>query len=163
MEEKTPVVEETPSRLIIIYELVFGSFEAISGFGILFFGQKLLGIYTGLRTSELIQDPDDLTVRLAEKILPNLFTHRIYIALLLILFGAVKLTSGVGLIYKKAWAEHLLVIFLVVLIPFEAGVIIRHFSIMDVIYLMIDIVIVLYLIKLKPREYFSRLAKDIRS
>jgi uncharacterized membrane protein (DUF2068 family) len=150
-------------KVIIVYELLFGLFELVSSLGIFLFGNRLLDTYNYLVSKELVEDPNDLTVRLTEKIIPNLFGHHIYIAFLLLAFGLIKITSGIGLIYKKVWAEHLLVIFLVILIPFELVALLRRFSIADLAYLLVDIAIVLYLIKFKPLEYYKRLVSDLKS
>lgn len=161
MKENSKPEAKVP-KVIIFYELLFGFFELISFLGIVLLGKRLLDIYNYLVNIELIEDPNDLTVRITEKIIPNLFDHRVYIALLLLAFGVIKITSGVGLLYKKVWAEYLLVIFLVMLIPFEGIALIKHFSIADLIYLAGDIVIVAYLVKFRPIEYFQKLVKDFR-
>lgn len=148
-------------KIIIAYELILGLFELISGLGILLFGNKLLDIYNHIRNTELIQDPNDLMVKLTEKLVPNLVSHHISVALLLTAFGVIKISSGIGLIYRKVWAEHLLIVFLIILIPFEIVGLLRHFSLADLGYLVVDVAIVTYLVHFKPVDYLHRLKGDL--
>jgi|SRR5581483_9585828 len=149
--------ETNVPKTIIVYELLLGLFEFISGFGILFFGKSLFGIYEQMKNAELLEDSNDLFVKIFEKFIPNIFQHRYYLAFFLLSMGAVKIASGIGLIYKKEWAEHLLIIFLTVLIPFDLVGEAIHFSLFKTIYLAINIFIVLYLINFKPIEYQQKL------
>lgn len=141
------------SNLIIIYELILGTFEVVFGVGLLFLWNTLLSLYYQMSSGELLEDSNDLIVRSIEQVLPHLFAHRYYIALLLVALGVVKISSGIGMYYKKEWANHLLVALLVVLIPFDISEMIIHFSVFDLGYLLIDILIVLYLIHFNPRQY----------
>lgn len=162
MNEKSKAEANVP-KIIIAYELVFGFFELLSSLGIFILGNRLLDIYNFFVNRELLQDPNDLTIRLTEKVIPNLFNHHIYIALLLLTFGVIKITSGIGLIYKKLWAEHLLIIFLIILIPFEFVALLRHLSVADLIYLAVDVTIVAYLIQFRPVQYYQKLVRDLKT
>lgn len=156
MEKETKV-----PKTIIAYELLFGIFEFISGFGILLFGKSIFGVYEHMKNAELLEDSNDLFVKITEKFIPNLFQHRYYVALFLLSMGVVKIVSGIGLIYKKEWAEHLLIIFLTILVPFDLIGEVNHFSIFKSVYLAINIFIVLYLVHFKPLEYQKKLRSYI--
>src|SRR5258706_10408205 len=115
-------------KTIIAYELFLGFFELISGLGIFFFGKSLLGIYEHMRNAELFEDSNVLFIKISEKLVPNLFQHRYIIAFFLVTLGVIKMVSGIGLIYNKEWAEHLLIIFLTLLIPVDIYGVLVHFS-----------------------------------
>jgi len=144
-------------KIIIVYELALGFFELVSSLGMLFFGKSLLGIYETLKSAELIEHPNDLFIQITEKLVSNLLSHRLYIILLLSLLGITKIITGIGLLYKKAWAEHLLILFLSFLILFDLYELAFHFSYFQALFLIINILIVFYLVRFKPVEYLRRL------
>lgn len=149
------------SNLIIIYELILGVVEITTASALIIFGKRLLETYENLKDAELLENPNDLIVKVTEGIIPNLFQHHIYIALLLLAFGGVKIASGIGLIYKKIWAEHLLIGLLLLLIPIDLASMLFHFSIEKLLYILINTLIVLYLIEFKPIEYYNRVRRQL--
>lgn len=150
------------SDIIILYELMFGSFELMFGLGIVFFGQVLLTLYERIIDTELPEGSNAIVVKISENLVPNLLHHRYYIAFLLLGLGIVKVTSGIGLIYKREWAKHLLIIFLTGLIPFDIFAILHHVSFFTLVNLAVNILIILSLIQFQPVPYFKDLYGYIR-
>lgn len=150
-------------KIIIIYELLLGLFESVIGAGLFFFGKDLLNFYNQLAVTELLEDPHDLFVNLTEGLIPKLFEHHIYIAILLLAFGVVKITSGMGLLYKREWGKHLLIGLLVILIPVDSYDLIKQVSLFKIAYLLIDVVIALYLIDFKPKQYIGELRDFLKN
>lgn len=154
-----PSTEETPSKFVIIYELISGTFEFLFGAGVLLFGKQIIGFYMNLKAKEILEDPDDLLIRFTQVLIPTIYDYKTYIALFFVVLGIVKLTSGIGLIYKKVWANHLLVGLLTILIPFDFIGVIANFSYIKLINLILDALLILFLVRFRPIDYYRKLRK----
>lgn len=61
-------------------------------------------------------------------------------------YAAIFLTEGIGLLLRKRWAEMLTVIVTASFIPLEVYHLVRHFSAMKIVVLVINAAIVVYLV-----------------
>ena len=75
-----------------------------------------------------------------------------------IVFAALLLIEGFGLVFERLWAEYLTVAETAIFIPFELFEITRHCTITRVSILLINIAIVLYLLMTILRKSISRRA-----
>lgn len=148
-------------KVVIIYELVTGFFETISGLSLVLFGHKLLNLYVSLNNAELLESSHGSIAYLAEKLIPNLFEHRIYIALTLMAIGITKIISGIGILLNKWWADHLLVVLVLTFIVINSLESLVAYSIIKFIFLIVNILIFLYLVQFQPVRYLKHLLKSL--
>jgi uncharacterized membrane protein (DUF2068 family) len=80
-----------------------------------------------------------------------------------ILYGLLELVEGVGLFMRKRWAEWLTVIATSLLIPFEIYELVSHPSWLKSAGLVVNVLIVLYLIKVVRERNRSRSAHAARA
>lgn len=151
------------SKFIIAYKFILGAIELVLGLGILLFGKQVLGVYQNFKNGELLEDPHDLLVNTLEKIIPYIFQHQGYIILILISIGLVKIIGSVGLLYHKHWGLDLLIGLTFLLLPFDSYNFVASPSFAKFSFLVINILIALYLVNFKPKEYFSTLKERIKS
>lgn len=140
----------TTSGAVILYELVAGILELILGSGLALFGRSILKIIDNLRNSGIIANSPAVVAGTIERLIPYLFEYRAYLALFLIALGLGKIVSGIGLYHKREWARHLLVALLLASLPLDGVSLIRHFSLLKILYLSINVAIIAYMAKLKP-------------
>lgn len=160
MKDSLTPVSKVP-KAIVVYELFIGLIETVSALSLIVFGKNILSTYENFVNSEMFEEANDLIVKLMENMVPNLFKHRNLIIFTLLIMGLIKLISAYGIFRKKIWAEHLLILFLTFLIPFEFVSIIVRFSLFEVMFFVVNIMIVLILVKFKPREYYTKLIEDL--
>lgn len=151
------------SRIIILYKIVSGLLELILGMGIMVFGNQLFRVYINFRRQELLEDPHDLLVRLLEKFVPYLWENHGYIIFILFALGIVKVAGSIGLLYRKHWGLDLLVGLTVLMLPFEGYNLLRHLSLTNLLYFVINLGIAFYLVNFKPRQYYHHLKRRIRT
>lgn len=155
--EKEIEKEFHASWYIILYKLILGILELISGIGIIIFGDKILEYYSTDLARELSEDPHDILAQVTSAIIPHLFGHNTYIVFYLIILGIAKIAGSIGLIYKKNWGVDLLVGLTLVMLPFQLVNLVLHPALFDFLYISFGILISLYLIEFKPRAWISRL------
>src|SRR5579884_2302344 len=111
MTGKVNISRKNTSKLIAVYEIAHGSVDTIFGVLLTFFNQNLLNGYNHYKAGELLEDPNDLFVRIADKYLPTLFQHNVLIPIIIYLvgFGLARVISGIGLLQNKEWGKHLLI------------------------------------------------------
>ncbi len=146
--------DQEVSALIIGYEFALGLIETLLGLGIVFFGKAVIAQYQTLRDSEFLNEGHDLLVDLLQKVIPYVSDHRVYVSVLLLALGLVKIASSIGLWMGKKWGKHLMIGLLVVLIPFDVVGILKHPKLLELIYLLIDVLIILFMTGFKPHHYF---------
>ncbi len=151
------------SRYIIAYKFILGLLETVLGLGIIIFGKKLFEVYLNFRNNELLEDPHDLLASTTEKVVPYLFMHRDYVILVLLLLGLSKMIGAWGLWHHKHWGLDILVVVTIILLPFEVLNLIRHPSLLNSAYFIINLFIALYLVNFNPKGYFEGLKQRIRS
>jgi len=142
------------SKTVVIYKLITGIIELLLGLSILFFGRNIAKIYTHYKVKELLEDPHDLLITVIEKIVPFLSHHRVYFMLFLIMFGLVKVIGAIGLLYDKEWGLDLLIIFFVLMLPFDVYTLFSHPTFLKAIYFLINVFITMYLVEFRPHTYF---------
>lgn len=150
------------SWYIIAYKFAFGFVEFLLGAAITLFGRQALVWYRAYAVQELSEDPHDILVRLTQTIIPNVLTHRTFLAFYLIVLGGAKLAGAIGLMYKKDWGADLLVTLTLIMFPFQFIALIRHPSLPDFLYVFIGLFIAFYLINFRPHEWVKRIAHKVR-
>ena len=73
------------------------------------------------------------------------FNHITLLAVSGLLYAALEATEGVGLAFRRRWAEYLTVIATGLLIPYEAYEVIRHITLFKVGALLLNLAVVGYL------------------
>lgn len=149
------------SIYVIAYKFVLGVLELILGLGIVIFGNQILRLYFNFRSQELINDPDDLIIRLVERVLPYFLAYKGYIILILVILGLVKIVGAVGLYYKKHWGLDLLIGLTFLLLPFDLAALLQHSTWTKVFYFLINLLIALYLVQFHPTTYFKNLKERL--
>jgi uncharacterized membrane protein len=147
------------SWYIIAYKAIFGLTEFLLGTGIIFFGQAALRWYRVVTIAELSEDPHDVLVRVTAHVVPTILTHNTFIALYLILLGAAKIAGAIGLIYKQHWGVDLLVGLTFIMLPFQIIQLAMHPSLPDFLYIVTGLLIALYLVNFRPRQWARRVAQ----
>ncbi len=150
------------SRGIIIYKFVLGLVELLLSIGIMVYGKKMYIIYAHFRSQSLLEDPHDLIVVVTEKFLPYLLMHRGYLILILFILGVVKMIGAVGLYYRKHWGLDLLVGLTFILLPFELYQLLSKFTLLKLIFLVINGFISLYLVEFRPKDYFTSFKERVK-
>lgn len=160
-EKETIKLEEEfhVSKFIIFYKFILGLSELILGLGVLILGKRAVVLYNSFKTGQLFEDPNTLLIHIAEKLLPYIFSHRVYIILVLVLLGLAKIIGAIGLVYKKTWGLDLLLFVTLLILPFQLFSFIRKPSLFDFIYILVGIFIVFWLVNFKPNEYIQKLKK----
>ncbi|MDD5370939.1 MAG: DUF2127 domain-containing protein [Anaerolineaceae bacterium] len=150
------------SWAVIAYKFLFGLFETISGFGILVWGGKAHDYFLRVIARELTEDPHDVLATLTFRVLPNLLAHHLYLAIYLILLGSAKVAGAIGLIKHKNWGVDLLVGLTIVMLPFQVINLLNHPDAIETLYFSVGLLIALYLINFRPREWVSRITDQVR-
>lgn len=150
------------SQVIIVYKFVLGFFELILGLGILFGGKQILDLYENFKSQEILEDPRDLFITVIEKLLPIILHHQTFIILALIALGVVKMIGSIGLWYRKHWGLDLLVGLTIILLPFELYQLFPKPSLLKLSYFLINILIALYLVEFKPKDYFAKFKNRVK-
>jgi uncharacterized membrane protein (DUF2068 family) len=89
--------------------------------------------------------------------LHNLHAHQLKIAAAVAIgYGTLELVEGVGLWLDQVWAEYLTVIATSLLIPFELYELVRRPSLWKAGGVLVNVVIVLYLLRLLRRRLAAR-------
>jgi uncharacterized membrane protein (DUF2068 family) len=84
-----------------------------------------------------------------------------HLAGLTIGYGAIFVTEGIGLLFKKRWAEYLTMLVTLSFVPLEVSELWKHFTALKLALLVINIAIVVYLIVMLKRQPDS--SSDARS
>jgi uncharacterized membrane protein (DUF2068 family) len=152
---QTSVSAKAPAReagatgilLIGIFKLVKGLLLVAVGIGALKLLHKDIGEVVHHWVDILRVDPD------------NDFIHRILVKVLAVtpkqleelsvgtfFYASLLLTEGIGLLMRKHWAEYFTVITTAAFIPLELYELAKHFTLMKLLVLAINIAIVWYLV-----------------
>lgn len=163
MPKKNIEEEYHVSQVIIIYKFILGFFELLLGLGILFGGKQILDLYENFKSQEILEDPHDLLITVVEKLVPFILHHQTFIIFALVALGIVKMIGSVGLWQRKHWGLDLLVGLTIILLPFELYQLFPKPTLLKLSYFLINILIALYLVEFKPKDYFTRLKKRVKS
>jgi uncharacterized membrane protein (DUF2068 family) len=136
-------------RLIILERLVKSAVLVVLAISLLAFGRHG-------RLSELTQYVEDqFNLSAGHGVITTLLTraldfigrypHVTGLAIAAILYAALESTEGVGLAFRRRWAEYLTVIATAVLIPFEVNELLHRVTVLRVLALAVNVAIVVYL------------------
>lgn len=67
-------------------------------------------------------------------------------------YAALCLTEGIGLMLEKRWAEYLTVVLTASMLPWECFELTRHFTVVRVVVLLLNILVLVYLVWLLRRK-----------
>lgn len=133
-------------RGIAVFKLVKGLLFLIVGFGVTtFFHKDMAEQVTGwMRLSWLRQENRDIGVLLSWLFGLSRRDVGILEASILV-YGALLLVEGLGLLLLKRWAEYLTVLSTAVFIPLEVWSDVRHFGLIKTVILFLNLLAVWYL------------------
>ena len=98
-------------------------------------------------------DPQRPFIRHIVAKLGHLRQHEVQLfGVLAVGYAALEVTEGVGLFYRKRWAEWLTVVATSLLIPFEVYELVRHPSVLKGVGIAVNVVIVAYLVRVVRRK-----------
>ncbi len=136
-------------KVIIIERIVKAIVLIVLGIGLLVAGRK------GWLDTWATYAQDQLNLSVGRNIILQLllrlvayigaFNHITVLAVSAIVYAALEATEGVGLAFRRRWAEYLTVIATGVLIPYEAFEVIRHVTLFKVGALLLNLAVVGYL------------------
>lgn len=144
------------SIYILVYKFVLGLFELLAGTSIWLFGSQLFQVIQRSLIRELSEDPHDLLAGISERLLPNVFSHNAYLITSLIILGLAKMAGAIGLLYRRNWGADLLVGLTLLMAPFQIVNLLMHPGIFDLLYLIVGLLIAMYLMGFRPREWMAR-------
>lgn len=131
--------------LVILYELFTGILESATGLGLIIFKEEIQEFYVNLRDTGFLDSYHRFFTDLLSRLIPFVVDHHIFIGIFLVCLGLGKLVSGVGLMYRQLWAEHLLIGLLLVFLPLDFFELLRHPSLVKIMFILTNLLIVLYL------------------
>lgn len=145
------------SRWIIGYKFILGFIEIWLGIGVIIYGQRIINLYREFKTKELLENPHDLLITIADKFFPIFIQHRFYIVSFLLLIGIAKVIGAIGLYYRKYWGMDILIAVTVILLPFDIFTFVKNPTLLKAIYIAINAFIALYLVNYNPKKYIEHL------
>jgi len=129
------------------FRLVKGILLLALGFGLLKLMNRDLASHIQTWMQHWHVDPDNRYLRHFVSKLSHLNSRNITLVSAATLFyGGLFITEGVGLLMRKRWAEMLTVIATASFIPLEIYHLVRHFSPVKIVVIIINAAIVVYLI-----------------
>ena len=131
--------------VVVFYELIIGCFEALLGFGLIIFGEELTELYQNMLETGVLDSPHTFTLTIVQKYAPYLSNHHLFLGLYLLIVGVIKVVCGYGLSQRHRWADYLLVALLLVFLPFDILGLTNHPSIGRILFVLANILIMIYL------------------
>jgi uncharacterized membrane protein (DUF2068 family) len=139
--------------LIGLFKLLKGLLLVAAGVGALRFLHKDLAVSVNHWVDVLRIDPEN---RFIHPILAKIFAispkQLRELSVGTFVYAAVLLTEGIGLLLRQHWAEYFTVISTGIFIPLEVYELVRHFTALKVLVLLVNVAIVIYLIVQLRRE-----------
>jgi uncharacterized membrane protein (DUF2068 family) len=136
-------------KLIAGFKLFKGILLLIVGAGVLTFVNKDIEELTMHWVSVLRADPDNKIIHWVLVKLWNLDDRKLQqISAGSFFYAAMLLTEGIGLLYRKRWAEYFTVIATGSFIPLEVYELFRHVTPAKIIVIVVNVLIVVYLVRL---------------
>ncbi|MCX6737932.1 MAG: DUF2127 domain-containing protein [Candidatus Parcubacteria bacterium] len=138
-------------RIGMWWRMLYGFLRLISGLFLLHLvGTPLADIFYKIMSHELIEDPNDLLIRVIGPLLQNFsFTVNYFIAVYLVLWGIIDIFLSVNLLKRKKWAFPISIYAIGILVLYE----IYRFSYTHSFVLACVIIIDIILIWLIRKEY----------
>jgi len=141
--------------LIIGFKALFGILYVAVAIGVFSFINQDLEELASRLVDLFNLDPDnryiDAVLTMVPSITPQLLKQ---IAVGTFLYGSLELVQAVGLYYRKVWAEWLIIVATILLIPVEVVEIVKHATPIKFGVLVINILIVLYLFIRHRKQLF---------
>lgn len=144
-----PVDERSPRVIVAIgvFKLLKGVLLIATGIGALSLLHKDIAAVVTHWIEVLRVDPDnDFINNLLSRVFSITPKQLKEISAGTFFYAALLLTEGVGLLMRKHWAEYFTVITTAGLIPLEIYELVRHFTAVKVLVLVVNVAIVVYLI-----------------
>lgn len=142
--------------LIIGFKALFGVLYVAVAIGVFSFINQDLDALASRLVDTFNLDPDnryiDAILTMVPSITPQLLKQ---IAIGTFLYGSLELIQAVGLYYRKVWAEWLIIVATILLIPVEVVEIIKHATPVKFGVLVVNILIVLYLFVRHRKQLFA--------
>ena len=145
--------KRSPLRLIGAFKLLKGLLLAAVALGGLHYVDRDLADAGFHLARRLHLDPEG---RVAEPVLrrlagvdPRMLTR---FSLSALVYAALLLTEGIGLLLAQRWAEYLTIVATASLIPLEIYELVRHPNVTRVTVLVVNLAIVIYLVRRVRRE-----------
>ncbi len=152
----------TLTKIAIFYKILLGIIEFIFGLGLLVLGLQLYEMFNRFINTHAIQDSDDIFLIITNQYVPILLQHRYLISIIFLALGLSKIMGGLGMLYRKVWAKHLLISFMLAFIPYDLVGFIRSPTLFEAVYLVFSIVLVLYFMDFRPRQYWHEVRDMVR-
>ena len=146
---KAPAKETAATGILLIgiFKLVKGLLLVAVGIGALKLLHKDIAEVVDHWVTVLRVDPDnDFIHRILVKVLAVTPKQLEELSIGTFFYASLLLTEGVGLLMRQHWAEYFTVITTAVFIPLELYELAKHFTLMKVVVLAINVAIVWYLV-----------------
>ena len=147
----------SPLRLIGAFKLAKGVLLAAVALGALHLVHRDVAVVVFRFTRRLHLDPDGRLVEPALRRLAGV-TPRAMVRFSLgaLVYAALLLTEGIGLLMAQPWAEYLTIVITALLLPLEVYELVRHPNVTRITVLVVNFAIVIYLIGRVHREGNTR-------
>lgn len=148
--------------LIVIgaFKLLGGLLLISLGFGLLHFLHRDVGDLLLRAATSLRLDPESHLVNLLLTSVDKLTPHRMrLISVGIFCYAALHLTEGTGLVLEKTWAEWLTIGITTSFLPWEIYELTRHLSWMKVGLTVINVLVLLYLLRVQQVRLRQRHAE----
>ena len=140
-------------RWIAAFKLLKAALLLVAGLALLRVVQGDLAVMVGRWVERFHLDPDGRLVQGVLSRVADAAPGQVHlIASGMFLYAALLLTEGVGLVYRKRWAEYFTIVATAFFIPLELYELARRVSAPRVALLLINVVIVIYLFVRVRRE-----------
>jgi len=133
--------------LIGVLKLAKAAFFAAMGFGVFKLLHKDVADILMRAAIALRFDPESRAVNLVLEKAALLSSHRLkLISIALLLYAVLDVVEGMGLVFRKTWAEYLTLILTASFLPWEFYEIARHVTGLRIGLTLINVLVVAYLI-----------------
>ena len=138
-----------PLLAIAVFKFIKGAVLLALAFGALSFLHKDLAAHVELWLDQLRIDPDNEFIGALLSKLQLVHTKELKeLSALGIAYAALFLTEGTGLLFRKRWAEWLTIVATSSLMPIEVYELVKEFTAVRLLALLVNAAVVLYLIYL---------------
>ena len=145
--------------VIGVFKLLGGLLLISLGFGLLHFLHRDIGEVLMRAATSLRLDPESHFINLLLESVDKLTPHRMrLISAGIFLYAVLHLTEGTGLILEKPWAEWLTIGLTASFLPWEIYEITRHLSWMKVCLTIINVLVLIYLVRVQQLRLRQRRA-----
>lgn len=147
------------SWFIIAFKLIAGALELAFGIAIMLLGRPAFVVYRDFLQEELVGEAHGTIARITERALPYIFANHTSLSFYLCLLGLAKVIGALALIRGKDWGADLLILLTIILFPFQVIQFVMKPSFLELGYIVVGILIALYLVNFKPKEWAISIVK----